>query len=436
MGKFNFSSSRLRRLSKEGAWIFVGQVAAVLGSLVGVRVLTELLDPAVYGELALGLTIATLLNATILGPLSSGATRFYALSVENNKLKDYLRSMARLVFSATGIVLITMVVAGATLLFAGKHHWAIITVAAMGFAILSGYNSILNGVQNAARQRTIVALHRALEAWFKFLLAAGLIVFFGASSSIVLVAYALAVLLVLASQLIFFRKKIGDELKRQLPARVNQYLTRKEIFEYAWPFATWGIFLWTYMSAGKWSLHFFASTEEVGYFAVLFQLGYYPFTITATMINQFLGPIYFQRAGDGTNPKRVLSVFVIARRIFLFSLVCVISLFLMMLFLHDNIFYYLVSEKFSQISYMLPFMVLFAGITVSAQFYTLALHVNNNTRFLVLPKNIIYLIGTLLIFIGGATYGISGVIGAGVITSIIHLMWIVYLFEAQKKLLV
>ena len=50
---------RIRRLSKEGAWIVLGQVTAVLGSLASVRLLTELLDPAAYGELALGMTVAT-----------------------------------------------------------------------------------------------------------------------------------------------------------------------------------------------------------------------------------------------------------------------------------------------------------------------------------------------------------------------------------------
>ena len=54
------SLERFRRLSKEGAWIVLGQAIAVLGALASVRLLTELLDPAAYGELALGMTVASL----------------------------------------------------------------------------------------------------------------------------------------------------------------------------------------------------------------------------------------------------------------------------------------------------------------------------------------------------------------------------------------
>ena len=44
-------SERFRGLSKEGFWIVLGQAMVMLGSLVGVRLLT---DPAAFGELALG----------------------------------------------------------------------------------------------------------------------------------------------------------------------------------------------------------------------------------------------------------------------------------------------------------------------------------------------------------------------------------------------
>ena len=49
---------RLYRLSREGPWVVMGQTATVIGALAGVRLLSELLEPAAYGELALGMTAA------------------------------------------------------------------------------------------------------------------------------------------------------------------------------------------------------------------------------------------------------------------------------------------------------------------------------------------------------------------------------------------
>ena len=77
---------RFRHLFREGLWIVVGQVMLVIGSLLGVRLLTGLLDPTAYGELALAMTLATLVNQTALGPLAQGVMRFYAPAVEQGNL--------------------------------------------------------------------------------------------------------------------------------------------------------------------------------------------------------------------------------------------------------------------------------------------------------------------------------------------------------------
>src|ERR1035437_8374295 len=199
---------RIRRLSKEGAWIVLGQATAVLGSLASVRLLTELLDPAAYGELALGMTVASLVNQTVLGPLSNGITRFYAPAQERGDLRSYLSAVRGLVLAATAVIAVMTLLSGAGLLIAGRMESIAIASAALIFAGLSGYNSIRSGIQNAARQRSIVALHLGIESWARFLLAAALLLWLGATSTVAMVGYALGVTLVLGSQYMFFRKTI------------------------------------------------------------------------------------------------------------------------------------------------------------------------------------------------------------------------------------
>jgi hypothetical protein len=69
-------SERFCRLFKEGFWVILGQAIAVLGSLVGVRLLRGLLEPAAYGERALGITVATLINQPVFISLSAGMNPF------------------------------------------------------------------------------------------------------------------------------------------------------------------------------------------------------------------------------------------------------------------------------------------------------------------------------------------------------------------------
>jgi O-antigen/teichoic acid export membrane protein len=99
----------------------LGQLAAVSGALLGVRLLTELLDPAAYGELALAMTVATLVNQVLLGPIGGGITRFYAPAQEQSALGDYLRASSRLVLLATAVILAALLLALAALQIAGQH---------------------------------------------------------------------------------------------------------------------------------------------------------------------------------------------------------------------------------------------------------------------------------------------------------------------------
>jgi len=157
-------SSRYYHLAKEGTWILLGQVSAVLGALVLVRVLTEYLDPVQYGRIALGLTVVGLVDQVAMGGLSNGISRFYSVAAEKQEFGGYVRASRRLIFFATLVVF----GAGATLLtglsLLGGDRWISLAAAALLFAVLSIYNSTLSGIQNAARQRAVVAFHGALDA--------------------------------------------------------------------------------------------------------------------------------------------------------------------------------------------------------------------------------------------------------------------------------
>ena len=69
-------------MTTEGIWVAIGQITAIAGALAGMRLITEILNPAAYGELALGLTMANLANQTIMGPLGNGISRYYAPAVQ------------------------------------------------------------------------------------------------------------------------------------------------------------------------------------------------------------------------------------------------------------------------------------------------------------------------------------------------------------------
>jgi len=431
---------RVKRLGREFFWIGLGQAVAAIAGIVGVRLLTGALSPSKYGELALGMTVATLANQVILAPLSGAFLRFFAPAQQVNQTSAYLRGVLLLLIQATCLLLGVACLFALGLWMSGRTEWLWLIFAALIFSLLSGYKAALDGIQNAARQRAIVAWHQGLGEWLRFLTAAAMIALLGAFSFVAMAGYALATLVVIVSQLIFFRRKVFRF--KLLPMSVSRFeINQSEVQKwvgqmrvYAWPFTSWGLFTWAQVASDRWALQTFGSTSAVGLYAVLYQLGYYPIMLMSITVTQLASPVLFSRAGDGTDPERLNQTHQLNNWIVLSSIVLSIFGFIMALFFHHEVFVILVSPEYQSVSPLLPLMVLSGGLFAAGQLAVQSKLMTFDTRSLMVPKIVTASLGILLNFAGAYAFGLRGVVFANVSFSAIYFLWILYLtrMKAQK----
>jgi len=420
---------RLRRLALEGFWIVSGQVAAVIGALVLVRVLTEYLEPEQYGQLTLGLTIAGLVNQVVMGGLTAGISRFYSIAAEKNELAEYLNAsqglMGYAVLSAGAVTLISI----ACLLWMGYSQWIVLVTAALMLSVFNGCSSALGGIQNAARQRAVVALHGGVEPWLRILLAVGMMLWLGSSSTAVILGYALSSLIVTGSQLLFLQKLIHPEgAITHMPRDWGQ-----KIWAYSWPFSVWGIFTWLQQISDRWALQNFASEHEVGLYAVVFQLGYVPIGLAMGLAMTFLGPILYSRSGSTADQTRNLSVHRIAWRMTFASLAITSLAFIFTLLLHEWIFELLVSSKYHSVSNLLPWVVLAGGVFASGQMLALKLMSEMKSAVMTTAKIVSAILGVILNIYGASQFGTQGVVAALIAFSCIYFFWMVWLAKFPPR---
>lgn len=421
--------ARIKRLVKEGGWIVIGQIAVFAGGMVLVSVLTKYLDPTQYGQLALGLTVAGLLNAVVMGGVTNGIGRFYSIAAEKQDLVGYLRATRELLGYATTAAVFIGLILIASLHWLGYSHWRGLAAAALVFSVLSGCNGTLSAIQNAARQRAIVAFHGGLDAWLKIGLAVSVMLWLGASSTAVVIGYACSSSLVAFSQLVF--------LRRTIPVQKLQTTTdhqwKGQMWAYSMPFSVWGIFGWAQQSSASWALEVFATTETVGLYSVLSQLGYLPIQMATTTAMTFLMPILFARTGDAQSSDRNRNVRDLIKRLIFLGFCLTACAVLVATVLHSYIFHFFVDDAYFSVSYFLPWVVLAGGIFSVAQLYASRIMALLMTKKIIAASIGSSIIGIIAAVVGTYYFLLAGAVASMVIHAFAYLVWIAITGNSIEK---
>jgi O-antigen/teichoic acid export membrane protein len=427
--------SRFQKIAKELSQVGLGQVMAILGGLLGVRLLTNIMSPSVYGELALGLTFLALVQQLIMGPITNGFARYFVVAQEKEDVKIYLEAVWSLLVKSTLYTMGIFFIFIFALLLTKNWRWIGLLVLSFFFTLFSNYSIALDNIQNAARQRVIVAWHQGLSQWLRFLCAAGFILLFRSSSSYAMLGYFVSAVIVFLSQWFFFQKNSLYKVEgRWTYFKWNNYnVWESRIVQFALPLSTWGLFSWAQMSSDRWALQVFQSTASVGFYSVLSQLGYYPITILTGVFVQFISPLLYRRVGDAMDVERVKSTHRFTNQLTIAALGLTVLATFTMWMLQDVIFQTLVAPEYHSVSYLLPWMALSGGMFAAGQISTLTALNNNKPQKLLTPKIVTSLLGVILSFSGAYLFGLKGVVGASVIFSLVYFLWVYWLFRPQAN---
>jgi O-antigen/teichoic acid export membrane protein len=207
----------------------------------------------------------------------------------------------------------------------------------------------------------------------------------------------------------------------------------RSIASFTWPISTFGIFTWLHLSSDRWALHTFAGKQDVGLYAVLYQLGYYPMSLATDMLTQFLAPIFFQRAGDATDPERNTGVRRTCWRLTAVSLLTTGATVLVAAVLHRPIFRLLVDSQYASASRYLPWMLLAGGIFAMGQALALILLSEIRTRAMSVAKIVTACLGIVLNVLGAYRWGLAGIVAANLVFSVIFCAWIAVLSASVSR---
>jgi len=304
--------TRLARIGAEAAWVAAGQLLAFLGGFATIKILTGELGAAAYGQLALGISAAGAVHMFVYGPIEQIALRFVSVYRERGRLHLLFAALRRLHMHAAAIVGLAIIVVTSVLYaFAGTAWaWGILILLALLFGVGGGVSMTLASLLSAFRQRASVAFFQASDVWLRLLLAVAGLAWLGTSADAALAGFCLATATIAIVQLAWVMRNplVRPHLHgHSASATGTEGSTMGELVAYGRPYLVWAAFAWCSTYCDRWLILGYLDERSVGIYAALLQIANAPIAIFLGMVNQFLVPLIFDRAGAATTQGQIRS---------------------------------------------------------------------------------------------------------------------------------
>jgi len=336
------------RLRSEVIWVVVGQGLTAIGTLLGVRLLTQFLPPAEYGVVSLALGMSVLAGNLIAGPLTQAAIHFYP-TYGGERLSELQASLIRCFRRSIPWVAVLALIGGTYCSLSGRGSpWLVLLVLVL-FAVECWRTSGLS-LLNAARRQRPYGLWMASDAWLRPLAATAAVLLVGPVPTAALVAY---VLVAAALCILWSRNGWSGHDSRRAPSQHTRALD-SAMWSYALPLIPLGLLAWATSLGDRYIIGGVLSVADAGLYAAVYGLAYSPFMIVNGAAEQAIRPVY-QAAISYGNHGRARQL----QRLWLGSVavVCAIGVILFAVG-HGLIARFLISPGYRHASWLMPWVAL------------------------------------------------------------------------------
>ena len=336
------------RLRSEAIWVVAGQALTAIGTLLGVRLLTQFLPPAQFGVVSLALGMSVLAGNLVAGPLTQAAIHFYPKygAERRYELRDaLLRCFRRFIPWVVPVVLIGGVGYG---LSGRGSPWLALLVLLL-FTVECWRTSGLS-LLNAARRQRRYGLWMASDAWLRPLAATAAVLLAGRVPAAALAAY----VLVAAALCALWSRNIWPVRHPQPLPREQARALDSAMWSYALPLIPLGLLAWVTTLGDRYIIGGVLNVADAGLYAAVYGLAYSPFMIVNGAAEQALRPVY-QTAVSHHNHAHAARLL----RLWLGTVAAVCALGVVLFGVgHELIARFLVSPAYRQAAWLMPWIAL------------------------------------------------------------------------------
>jgi O-antigen/teichoic acid export membrane protein len=331
---------RYRHIVSETAWVFFSQGLAALATLLGVRLLTEVVPPEVYGGVALALGVVALAQGLAVGPLMQAVLRLFPDLAREGRETDLRIAAVRALRRPVAVALVLL----AACAVGWAMHWPqdrSLVLPLMALFLVEVVRSFEITFLNAARRQRDMALLTIADAWARPIAAVALVWVFGPSSTAVIGGYLAGCTLALAG---FWLRGAAPKVTTRSAAGATIAVDdlSHRLWAYAWPLAALPLIGWVSGQADRYLVGGFAGVAAAGLYAALYGLASKPFLMLSASVELALRQPFYGRvsAGDRIGAVRALAVWLGS------VIAAAATLFFLFVSLHELIAHWLLAAEY------------------------------------------------------------------------------------------
>jgi O-antigen/teichoic acid export membrane protein len=265
-------------------WVAGGQALTAAGTIVGLRILTQYIDPAVFGRVSLALAAAALALGLTCTPLTQAAMYLYPTLAPEGRRAVLASAVWRGLGRASPWLLVGVIAAAAVYIYRGGGSLAVVS-AIIALLICDCWRSINICLLNAASEHKSYGTWMAFEAWARPLCATVTVLLFDATAAAVLWSYAAASLILNLTL-----------APRPVRAIANQTAAAAELdrrmWQYALPLVPLGLMGWANGVSDRYIITGLLSIHDTGIYAAAYGLASRPLLLVNSTFEQLMRPLY------------------------------------------------------------------------------------------------------------------------------------------------
>jgi O-antigen/teichoic acid export membrane protein len=289
----------------------LGQVLSALGAFLGIRLLTEFVSPALFGQYKLLLAMLSLATGVFVRPILQYCMRAFhdspeavdGISFETSTRAFFLRYA--LTVSACLLILHLLPIESR---LTGRFT-VLLLVGIFLFQSILEYEKSIAVTRNA---QLLASLIGVACSWLVPIGIVGLVLAFE-GITILLLAHVLVLLLIYLFVRLY-QLRLTYSLRRELPMVSAPAQHLSPAISFGWPMAFVGLLGWVVHESDRFFLNFYQNDLVVGVYAAAYGLMASPFMLLVGMSAQYLYPIVFRNWASGRlkDQQRLLTAMLVS----------------------------------------------------------------------------------------------------------------------------